>query len=203
MVMGLGPTEICIIGLPIIILVAILVFLKYFLKESKETKIKRVRYAGFWVRLVAFIIDRIILTVFSFVFGLGIGVLFGIGIVLSGVDESWAFDVIMDIISVIFAIVVSWIYFAVMESSSKQATLGKMLLGIKVTDMDNKRITFGRASIRFFGKFLSGLLLGIGFLMIGFTEKKQGLHDKLAGCLVVKDDTPKKDVKVSAERNMK
>jgi uncharacterized RDD family membrane protein YckC len=72
-----------------------------------------------------------------------------------------------------------------MESSSSQATIGKMLMGIKVTDMDGKRITFGRASGRFFGKVLSKLILYIGFIMAAFTEKKQGLHDILAETLVL------------------
>ena len=78
-----------------------------------------------------------------------------------------------------------WIYSAVFESSGKQATLGKMALGIIVTDLSGKRISFGKASGRYFGQFLSGFILGIGFLMIAFTARKQGLHDKLAGCLVV------------------
>jgi uncharacterized RDD family membrane protein YckC len=55
-----------------------------------------------------------------------------------------------------------------------------------VTDLNGDRISFGKASGRFFGKIISRLILGIGFFMIGFTEKKQGLHDMIAGCLVVK-----------------
>jgi len=61
-----------------------------------------------------------------------------------------------------------------------------MALGLKVTDLEKKPISFGKASGRFFGKILSGIILGIGYLMIAFTEKKQGLHDILAGCLVLK-----------------
>jgi uncharacterized RDD family membrane protein YckC len=73
-----------------------------------------------------------------------------------------------------------------MESSARQATLGKMAVGIKVTDEAGARISFGRAVGRYFGKFVSTIILLIGFLMVAFTEKKQGLHDKLAGTLVVK-----------------
>lgn len=73
-----------------------------------------------------------------------------------------------------------------MESSAKQATLGKMALGIVVTDLEGARIGFGRATGRYFAKILSGLILGIGFLMAAFTERKQGLHDIIAGTLVVK-----------------
>ncbi len=82
--------------------------------------------------------------------------------------------------------IAQWLYFALMESSSKQATLGKMALGIRVTDLNGNRIGFGKATGRYFGKILSGLILGIGFLMVAFTERKQGLHDMLAGTLVVK-----------------
>jgi uncharacterized RDD family membrane protein YckC len=80
----------------------------------------------------------------------------------------------------------SWIYYASMESSSWQATLGKKILGLRVTDLAGNRITFARASGRFFGKILSGMILGIGFLMAGFTARKQALHDILAGCLVLR-----------------
>jgi uncharacterized RDD family membrane protein YckC len=80
----------------------------------------------------------------------------------------------------------SWIYYASLESSAWQATLGKKILGLKVTDLAGNRISFARASGRFFGKILSGMILGIGFLMAGFTERKQALHDILAGCLVLR-----------------
>ncbi len=73
-----------------------------------------------------------------------------------------------------------------MESSSQQATLGKIALGIMVTDLSGNRISFARASGRHFTKILSGIILYIGFIMAGFTEKKQALHDIIADCLVVK-----------------
>jgi uncharacterized RDD family membrane protein YckC len=73
-----------------------------------------------------------------------------------------------------------------MESSARQATLGKMALGIVVTDLDGNRIGFGRATGRYFAKILSALILLIGFIMAAFTQKKQGLHDIIAGTLVVK-----------------
>jgi uncharacterized RDD family membrane protein YckC len=87
----------------------------------------------------------------------------------------------------LFAVIAAagWLYFALMESSSKQGTLGKMALSIMVTDVNGNRITFGRATGRYFGKFLSGLILYIGYIMVAFTEKKQGLHDMIAGTLVV------------------
>jgi uncharacterized RDD family membrane protein YckC len=79
----------------------------------------------------------------------------------------------------------SWLYHTAMESSRHQATLGKKALGIIVTDMNGNRISFARANARFFGKWVSGMIMNIGYLMAAFTEKKQALHDILAGCLVV------------------
>ena len=79
-----------------------------------------------------------------------------------------------------------WIYEAVMLSSEKQATLGKMVVGIRDYSLAGRRITFARASGRHFAKWISALLLGIGFLMAAFTEKKQALHDMMAETLVVK-----------------
>ncbi len=67
-----------------------------------------------------------------------------------------------------------------------QGTVGKKILGLRVTDLNGNRVSFGRASGRFFGKIVSGFTLMIGYIMAGFTEKKQALHDMIAGCLVVK-----------------
>jgi uncharacterized RDD family membrane protein YckC len=79
------------------------------------------------------------------------------------------------------------IYYAWMESSSHQGTLGKMALGLIVTDLEGRRITFARASGRYFAKIITGLIpLGIGYMMAGFTEKKQALHDMIASCLVLR-----------------
>jgi uncharacterized RDD family membrane protein YckC len=79
----------------------------------------------------------------------------------------------------------TWLYYAFMESSKYQATLGKMVLGIVVTDMNGQRISFGRAVGRNLAKIVSQIILCIGYLMIAFTQKKQGLHDIMANCLVV------------------
>lgn len=85
-----------------------------------------------------------------------------------------------------FQLFVGWLYEAGMESSKYQATLGKMALGMQVTDLNGQRISFGRATGRHFAKILSSMILMIGYIMVGFTERKQGLHDMLAGTLVVK-----------------
>ena len=101
-----------------------------------------------------------------------------------GTDEYWRYMSVMLILSGVMFIV-QILYFAIMESSSKQATLGKMVLGIVVTDADGKRISLGRAVGRNLGKIISSIILLIGYFMIAFTEKKQGLHDIMAKCLVV------------------
>ena len=79
-----------------------------------------------------------------------------------------------------------WLYSASLESSVWQATVGKKLLGLYVTDVSGKRISFARASGRFVGKSLEHLTLFIGFLVAGFTARKQALHDIIAGCLVLR-----------------
>jgi uncharacterized RDD family membrane protein YckC len=79
----------------------------------------------------------------------------------------------------------NWLYHTLMESSRYQATLGKMALGSIVTDMNGARISFARANCRFFGKWVSGAICNIGYLMAAFTEKKQALHDILASTLVI------------------
>jgi uncharacterized RDD family membrane protein YckC len=100
--------------------------------------------------------------------------------------------VIGAILSLVFTFVavgvlLQWLYYAYLESGEKQATWGKQALGLYVTDCAANRISFGRASGRFFAKIISGLIpLGIGYIMAGFTERKQALHDMIAGCLVLR-----------------
>jgi len=145
-----------------------------------------VAYAGFWLRLVAYIIDAIILGMAGVI---AFFPLFRANIHAFTTQNPW--EVYTSMSRPLFAIrllalMLGWIYYASMESSSWQATLGKKILGLKVTNLAGNRITFARASGRFFGKILSGMILGIGFLMAGFTARKQALHDILAGCLVLR-----------------
>ena len=88
------------------------------------------------------------------------------------------------IVGFAFSACASWIYEAAMESSSKQATVGKMALGLIVTDLEGQRISFLRATGRHFAKFISAMILFIGYIMAGVTERKQALHDMIAGTLV-------------------
>lgn len=139
----------------------------------------QVTYAGFWKRVGAHLIDAIIVGVGSGLVG-GIIVAAGDG----GVDEGFTtFDLTVNGISFIGG----WLYYAFMESSPRKATLGKMALGIVVTDYDGKQISFAKATGRYFGKLISAIIILIGFLMVAWTEKKQGLHDMMAGTLVVNE----------------
>ena len=142
------------------------------------------RYAGFWLRFVAMIIDTIILAVVNNVIGFFGGYLIGMSLARSG-TPSQQIILTAEFASGVIGIVIDWLYCALMESSANQGTLGKMALGIKVTDLQGQRVTFGRASGRHFGKFISALIAMVGFIMAAFTHRKQALHDIMAGCLVV------------------
>ena len=143
-----------------------------------------VRYGGFWIRVVALIIDAIIVRTLawpiSMLFGLG-----GLAGTLGGFPHrGMGLHMLGGGVVAVVVIFGSWLYEAFMLSSPYQATLGKMIFGMKVTDLYGNRISFGRATGRHFGKWLSSLTLGIGYIMVGFSERKQGLHDMLAGTLV-------------------
>jgi uncharacterized RDD family membrane protein YckC len=143
------------------------------------------RYSGFWRRSAAFMIDYVVMFVLGRVGAIGLAVAFML-VGDSGVNlrSSVSLPVVVTV-AVVAVLGIYIAYYAGMESSAAQATLGKMAVGIKVCDLQGRRITFGRAVGRFFAKGLSGLLLGVGYLMVAFTEKKQGLHDLMVGTIVV------------------
>lgn len=153
-------------------------------------------YAGFGQRLVAIIIDGIIIGVVqSFVFipilaAMGLGFASGaenmdfsdpdqaagmFGAIMAAVGASW-----------ILAMVIQVLYFTLMESSKAQATVGKMALGLKVTDLQGNKLDFSKALIRNLCRLISNLTMLIGYIIAAFTEKKQALHDIIAGTLVLK-----------------
>ena len=160
-------------------------------------------YAGFWLRLVAYLIDGLILgipiTVAILILGMfmgGFAALVGVMGHSSGDDSSDHNPgailpvglVVMELVFAVVVIVINWLYYALLESGPGQSTLGKRALGLKVTDMAGERISFGHASGRFFGKIITGLIpFGIGYMMAGFTARKQALHDLIAGTLVVRN----------------
>jgi uncharacterized RDD family membrane protein YckC len=137
-------------------------------------------YAGFWRRVAATLIDWLVLAAAGFAIGFIVGVVAAI----AGRDSLGAWESLLNVVLV----VASYLYFAVMESSELQGTVGKVAIGIKVTDLQGNRISFGRALGRTVAKILSSLILGIGYIMAAFTKRKQALHDMIAGTLVVKRD---------------
>lgn len=151
---------------------------------------KPVAYAGFWLRLVAYLIDSLLL-----------GIVVGVFIFMPLIGQSGAGGISPDnfwalytdtsrqgIARRLLVVMAAWLYWALLESSALQATPGKRALGLIVTDLQGRRISFARASGRFFGKGISGLLLMAGYIMAAFTAKKQALHDMIAGCLVIRKD---------------
>ena len=155
------------------------------LKTVDMVREKMFVYAGFWRRFVAIIIDVVVLSV------LEIFVWFIIGSIIEFINPIAKVGMVFGIPYVKFAnyvvsTVVDWLYFTLLESSYKQATLGKMALGIIVTDLNGNRISFGRANVRYWSKIISLLTLCIGYIMAGFTKKKQALHDMIANTLVIK-----------------
>jgi uncharacterized RDD family membrane protein YckC len=146
------------------------------------------RYGGFWIRVVAAIIDailvRLVVHPLAAVLGLGGLAAGGFGHGTFGHHTHLPLLFFGSGVVFLFTIAASWLYEALMESSSYQATLGKMIFGMKVTDLYGNRISFARATGRHFAKIISGMILCIGFIMVGFTERKQGLHDLIAGTLV-------------------
>lgn len=120
-------------------------------------------YATFGQRFVAILIDVAILSLAT---GSLVVATFGVGVTLG-----------------FFA---PWLYEAFMMSSEWQATVGKRVMSIVVTDTEGKRISFARATGRHFAKYISVFLLGIGFIIAAFTAKRQALHDMIAETLVIK-----------------
>jgi uncharacterized RDD family membrane protein YckC len=158
------------------------------------------RYAGFWLRVAAAIIDLIILAI-----PLAMAVSY-----LSVAMGSWraflklhpgqspeeivaAFGHAYLFAILCFFIVSGWLYFALFESSPWQGTLGKKFIGLSVADLQGNRVTFGRASGRFFGgrllahvPFIGSLYIAVDCICAGLTSRKQALHDMLSGCLVLR-----------------
>ncbi len=165
-------------------------------EEEEETPLTG-NYAGLGRRFFAFIIDAIILLIFIAVAATFFNLVQGIkyfyyitvqrapiySLTEAGTTDA-AINPIIASLGVLF-IIIPWLYFAGFECSRGQATPGKTLLGIVVTDREGNRISFARATLRHVAKFISTVIIFIGFIMIGLTRKRQGLHDRIAGCLVL------------------
>jgi len=134
-------------------------------KKLKYSKLpSRKHYIGFWLRFGAGVADLFILVLISFLIGFFLQLLFYDTSFGPGSDY-------------VLGIVIAWAYVCLLQSSRHQATIGQKLCGFKIVDQNFKKITLGRATLRYFTLSLSSLIVFIGYCMIGFTKKKQGLHD--------------------------
>ena len=158
-----------IFGLPVILG---LIFIR---KKEYSALSENQKYAGFWYRLLAGIIDLVVLYVASFAIGFVIGIV------------SPEAALIFFIISSAFGFFISLFYYVLFQRSSKQATPGMMVLGIKIYDEQFQRVGFWRLALRYFATILSGIILCIGFFMIGWTRRKQGLHDIIVRTIHLKE----------------
>ena len=152
-------------------------------------------HAGFWKRVAAYILDAIVLYIPQVLIEKAFG-----GDAAKAALKQASLDAVGNPDAMMAAnmhyystmwpamlliVVLGVLYFTVCESSAWQGTLGKLALGIRVTDLEGRRISFPRALGRYFAKFLSAIILGVGFLMVAWTQRKQGLHDMVCGTLVL------------------
>ena len=132
--------------------------------------------AGFWIRFWAYLIDTVCLVILSFIAGFAWGVLSAV----LGMSETDTF-----IGGYLIGGVVAFLYFTILHASPMQGTIGKKALGLYVVDANGNRISFGRSFLRYLSTILSSILY-IGYIMIGVTRDKRGLHDMIASTYVFK-----------------
>ncbi len=144
----------------------------------------RPAFAGFWLRAVAYLLDTVLI---SLVFGL-IASFYPTTFIKFPDAASTSLASLPQLTPIAFAITITatWLYYTLFEASVWQATPGKRILRLYVADLNGQRVTFARAAARNVAKIISSLTFLVGYLVAGFTEKKQALHDILAGCLVLR-----------------
>jgi uncharacterized RDD family membrane protein YckC len=182
------------VGAPVIAMPATAVAIPPAPLAASTYSVPPLPYGTFWARLVAYVIDTLIIglpsmiALFAALFFLG-----GFGIMLhqrradpDAVRAMMVTLVPIFLLGMLALMIIHWLYFAGMESSARQGTFGKSVMSLRVADLEGKRISFGHATGRFFAKIVSGMIpFLIGYLMAAFTEKKQALHDLIAGTLVL------------------
>lgn len=148
--------------------------INYIFKGGKMAKAKsmNVEYGGFWIRLSAAVWD-------SLIFGIPLWILNLLLIFATGMQSS------------VYIVSLAFIALTVYFEGAKGGTPGKLIIGLRIRNEKGGFIGIPMAILRYLGKILSGIILGIGYLMIAFTEKKQGLHDKIAGSFVIKENVRK------------
>jgi len=145
-------------------------------------------YSGFWKRFLGFWIDKIVLSGIIYLICFIIKIPSSESLIYSGINPYKLYGNSSNTTAIyvwIFIILLPWIYYAIFESSYLKATPGKIVLGMIVTNVSENKISFGVATIRYFSKFISFAIIGIGFLMVAFTKKEQALHDILAKTVVI------------------
>ena len=136
--------------------------------------------AGFWIRAVAALVDGFVLFIIQFILGFALTMA---GLAAIGGSDA---GIVMTVLVQLFGIIINFVYYVLFTGSCGQ-TPGKMALRIKVVNCDGSQLSYGRAAIREIpAKFISGIILGIGYLMVAFDDQKQGLHDRMAKTYVIK-----------------
>ncbi|MCR9080955.1 MAG: RDD family protein [Cyclobacteriaceae bacterium] len=143
------------------------------MKNNQDLKLEETSYAGFWLRLFSGIIDTLILWIPSSIFGW----------IFQGKFENSSLFAFLDFIQLLLI----WMaYYGITEGATHQATLGKRVLSLKVVNEDGTRLDFTKAALRIFVGTIVAIPLGLGIIAIGFTKRKQGWHDIILQCLVIK-----------------
>lgn len=148
---------------------------------------REVKYASFWLRFLAFVIDMLIVLVIQLVLLIPfIGIIgyemsyTGLGDISEGTILTLGFGLYLTFM------LISWLYFALFHASSTHATIGKMIVGIKICHAHSRDLSFSRTSLRYVSKYMSFAILLIGFVIAAFTPKRQALHDFIANTIVIK-----------------
>ena len=145
-------------------------------------------YAGLWRRLQAWIVDLILMMLTACAIAIVASPFIYIGATIYTRDQH-LLNLIYKYSGASIGIITYFAYFIGFEISKFQATPGKLLFNLKITDMEGKPIGFGRSAFRLISKFLSGFLLGLGFVICDFTQQKQALHDIIANTLVIRSES--------------
>jgi uncharacterized RDD family membrane protein YckC len=158
---------------------------KFVRRDENISAVSYSEFGSFWERFLAFFIDSAILTFGSIAVSFLVAFFIGFIMALMGseIEEMEGFFIVL---YYIMAFISGWLYFTIMQSSKLQATVGKKACNLVVTNSTGNRISFGKANVRFWSKFISSAIFGIGYLMAAFTEKHQALHDMIAGTVVLK-----------------
>jgi uncharacterized RDD family membrane protein YckC len=156
------------------------------LKEGANVSGGAMEFAGFWTRFAAYFVDGIIMSVVAMIFGGIFGAIIGLSGMLSGSDKTTGLLLInLGSAGIGFALRAAYYIYFIGKSGQ---TPGKKLCKIRVVNADGTSpIGYGKATGRFFGYMLSGIILGIGFFMAAWDEEKRALHDRLCNTRVIKD----------------